>query len=171
MKTILWIQSEDTLGNDTFVIDGVVSESNDSPEQQEAFSELTKASQNVRLSPKNRREYHNKLGSSLQTNIANDNNTYYLQGVFEEKDERGRNIPFMFLIYECPSLEYAINQLTEIASDLNYHFRNADLDLLNRFVEKWGRPSGHTLSEIIKNFTFPISIIIIIIVIIWILKN
>ena len=55
MKTILWAQNEDAMIKDTFVINNIITASSDTPAEMNAFSDLTQATNSLRLTPKVRR--------------------------------------------------------------------------------------------------------------------
>ena len=79
MKTILWAQNEDAMIKDTFVINNIITSSSDTPEEMNAFSDLTQASNSLRLTPKARRMLNELKGFSEQANFSIVNNTYYIQ--------------------------------------------------------------------------------------------
>lgn len=134
MKTILWSQNEEVQIPDTFVINGKINESNDSMDF--AFSELNKANSNLAISPKTRKRLHEKFGTSEQLNFSINRNRYYIQGTFLETDNRGRNMPYMFLANDCNSIDLAIDLLQQNAILVNRHCKDIDLKFIRIFSNK-----------------------------------
>ena len=136
MKTILWTQNEEVHIPDTFVINETISPATNSTVQKNAFSELTKASKNLALSPKSRRKLHQKYGTSEQMNFSIKGNRCFIQGSFKEKDNRGRNMPYMFLASDCSNIENAIEALLRNSALINRHCNDADLNIIRKLFNK-----------------------------------
>jgi len=134
MKTILWAQNEDAIMKDTFIINNEVSSASDTKEQNQAFSELTNASLSVEMSPELRKKLSKKSGFSESANFSIENGTYYIQGLFVEKDNANRNMAYMFLTTECESFEEATDRLRHTASLIGRHCIDSDLKLIDRYI-------------------------------------
>lgn len=175
MKTILWAQNEDAMIKDTFIINDIITASSNTPEEMNAFSELTQASNSLRLTPKVRRMLNELKGFSEQANFSIENNICYLQGCFEEKDNVGRNMPYMFLTTDCNTFDDAVIRLKRASSLIGRSCIEGDLDLMSKFALY----DSVTIEKIVnkaykkKDFKIIIGIICIIIIgiFIWMLVN
>ena len=166
MKTILWAQNEDAMIKDTFVINNIITASSDTPAEMNAFSDLT---------PKVRRMLNELNGFSEQANFSIENNTYYIQGCFEEKDNVGRNMPYMFLTTDCATFYDAVLRLKQASSLIGRNCIEKDLDLISKFTLRDSSTIEKAVSKVYKKKDFKIIIVIlssiIIGVVIWMLMN
>ncbi len=175
MKTILWAQNEDAMIKDTFVINNIITASSDTPAEMNAFSDLTQATNSLRLTPKVRRMLNELNGFSEQANFSIENNTYYIQGCFEEKDNVGRNMPYMFLTTDCATFYDAVLRLKQASSLIGRNCIEKDLDLISKFTLRDSSTIEKAVSKVYKKKDFKIIIVIlssiIIGVVIWMLMN
>ncbi|MBD5257489.1 MAG: hypothetical protein HDS52_02210 [Barnesiella sp.] len=175
MKTILWAQNEDAMIKDTFVINDIITSSSDTPEEMNAFSDLTQASNSLRLTPKVRRMLNELKGFSEQANFSIVNNTYYIQGCFEEKDNVGRNMPYMFLTNDCCTFDDAVLKLKQASSLIGRSCIDKDLDLMSTFAHLDSSTIEKAVSKLYKKKDLKIIIgvicIIIIGLVLWKLVN
>lgn len=179
MKTILWAQNEDAMIKDTFIIDGNVTHASDTTEERLAFSALTRASESLKISPKARRIFSELLNFSEQANFSIEGNSYYFQGCFTEKDNAGRDMPYMFLTTECSSFDDAVNKLKTTSALIGRHCNEVDLKLITSIkdldrtsIEK----SAIKLSKIKESkanimILAVVAVLITLIFVIWKMKN
>ena len=140
-----------------------------------AFSDLTQATNSLRLTPKVRRMLNELNGFSEQANFSIENNTYYIQGCFEEKDNVGRNMPYMFLTTDCATFYDAVLRLKQASSLIGRNCIEKDLDLISKFTLRDSSTIEKAVSKVYKKKDFKIIIVIlssiIIGVVIWMLMN
>ena len=160
---------------DTFVINNIITASSDTPAEMNAFSDLTQATNSLRLTPKVRRMLNELNGFSEQANFSIENNTYYIQGCFEEKDNVGRNMPYMFLTTDCATFYDAVLRLKQASSLIGRNCIEKDLDLISKFTLRDSSTIEKAVSKVYKKKDFKIIIVIlssiIIGVVIWMLMN
>lgn len=176
-NVILWVQSEDPLKEDVMVIHGKKIPCDNSNLASQAFNELTKASENLMISPKARKIFSEKKGFTQQSNFANVDNSWYIQGICEEKDSIGRNLAYMFLCKECSTFDEAHSQLKDAMSILNLHCNEKDIDLIKTLsqspskssIDKAARKYGDGRKKKYEIRNLVILFLILIIVLVWII--
>lgn len=134
MRTILWAQNESTDIKPTIMVDGNICE--DKEKAQQAFNELCSAHDHLYLSPQKRDKLWEKfkdLGFSHQANFAilKEGKGIYLQGNYENKDVRGRKLPYMFLVSGKTSFDEALALLREQSKKLNRMVNEKEVEILH----------------------------------------
>lgn len=134
MKEVLWTQNESPDIPDTIVVDGI--ECKDPILQQEAFNLLNSINQELSISPKVRDKLFkkfNKKGFSHQANYKLDKEGVYLQGCFQQEDNVGRKLPYMFFDKDAKNIIEASITLNRTAKIIGRTCNNEELDILAKY--------------------------------------
>lgn len=135
--TVLWAQNATPLQPATYVINGEITQSRQTSEQQRYFQEITDASQNLRILPKEHEKVRRKFPRITDNCNYNITREYvYLQSNFEETDEIGRRMPFMFLTRETSDFAKAVEILKAYAARIGRTVSDEDIKFLEYEIAK-----------------------------------
>lgn len=115
MKNVLWSQDSKFSGVSTFVIDGIVSSYDSREEQNNAYSQLSKIAVTIKSVP------------GLRAQLKMSNNRIFVTGYFNERDEAGRAITFMFM-HIGKDIDEAMKVLQQYAQQID---RSLDAKVIN----------------------------------------
>jgi len=177
MKNILWTQNETPTKPNTFVIDGAVSQYCGRPDQDEAMRSLTMGPQSKQCE---NLEYSNArqqlgLSSNFMINVPFVNGIF-IQGLYKERDESGRQMPYMFLTTETNDLASTIIKLREYSALVGKTLVETDLEQIPYLIEilsnqKKKGSSGivdfYLRNKVVINSLVAIVLLTIIIYIVW----
>ena len=170
--TILWAQNVNPNISPTVLVNGRPVEGE---EAQQAFNELCVANQKLEL-PEIARESMCKRAQrtgnffSRQANYATLKNGkgIYLQGCYLDEDERGRKLPYMFLIKGTNSIAEAFDKLKEVSSSLNRSCNDYEIIRIHRSSEPSIRKRiGDILDSNSKKKTVNIIFLVLLAILLW----
>lgn len=180
MKNILWTQNESPTVRNSFVIDGILSKYSGLSEEDDALRLLTMGPQCNECSNFNYEKARQELGlsSNFKMNIPLGNGIF-IQGLYEETDESGRKMPYMFLYTESDDINAAIKTLRDYSALTGKTLIEKDLSQVQKLQYLLQRQKKEPDIDILSYFAnnaknillFAFLLIIIIIVILWIQYN
>ena len=137
IKTVLWAQNESSNKKDSFVINGDISAYASTPEQDEAYAQLTEAQKWEITYPKNKGLFKTNKDPKINYSFIfkKTNKGIYIESCFKEKDEVDRSMAYMFYT-NSTNIEYAINILTDYSKKINRTCVDNEFDLMRKYSKK-----------------------------------
>lgn len=176
MRYILWAQNESTDKPPTIIVDDQVLTA--AEDQEQAYAVICEKNEDMCMSPElrevvynGREELYSKLLKdyksfnspefTMSSNYNFDDEGFYIQGCYIDKDVRGRVMPFMFYAYGVASIKEAQDLLQKASSIIGRTCNTFELAVLKYLYDK----KKHKLaSNSKKKIVIALAILLIIII-------
>lgn len=145
MNSVLWYQRSSVSSDDYFIIDGIKQIAENTPEQNDAFSQIINARE--WLSAKLLSVFLKKYPqASKKLQVFFKDHKVMIQSHFVDKDDVGRLITYMFL---SNNETMALNQLKEYAKLAGRSLNDSDIKVIEQLLRFHKNKTAYVVSIII----------------------